>query len=50
MGERLDGDLHVGGVDFDSLSSVEFAGDRIPVEVYLKDAERNLLGYALNFS
>ena len=29
--------------DFDSLSSVEFAGNSISVETYLQDAERNLL-------
>ena len=29
--------------DFDSLSSVEFAGNSISVETYLRDAERNLL-------
>lgn len=28
---------------FESLSSVEFAGNTIPVETYLQDAERNLL-------
>ena len=28
---------------FDSLSSVEFAGNKISVEIYLQDAERNLL-------
>lgn len=29
--------------DFSSLSSVEFAGNKIPVETYLRDAERNLM-------
>ena len=29
--------------DFDSLSSVEFAGNIIPVETYLQDANRNLM-------
>ena len=28
---------------FDSLSSVEFAGDKIPVETYIQDANRNLM-------
>lgn len=31
------------GTAFDSLSSVEFAGNKIPVEAYLQDANRNLL-------
>lgn len=29
--------------DFESLSSVEFAGDKIPIEAYLDDAKRNLM-------
>ena len=32
-----------GETAFDSLSSVEFAGNQIPIEAYLRDAERNLL-------
>ena len=43
MTEALKGGFGDKGISFESLSSVEFAGNIIPVETYLQDAERNLL-------
>ena len=43
MSEIIKGGSGDGGRAFDSLSSVEFAGNKIPVETYLQDASRNLL-------
>ena len=43
MTEVLEGGFGDKKTAFDSLSSVEFAGNKIPVEIYLQDAERNLL-------
>ena len=43
MNEILEGRSEDTKTAFDSLSSVEFAGNKIPVEIYLRDAERNLL-------
>ena len=43
MNETVKGGPGGKETDFDALSSVEFAGDKIPVETYLQDANRNLL-------
>lgn len=43
MGEIIKNNPNNNETDFDSLSSVEFAGGKIPLESYLQDANRNLL-------
>ena len=43
MHETISAESKSGETPFDSLSSVEFAGNKIPVEIYLQDANRNLL-------
>ena len=43
MTETLKNEPNNENSDFTSLSSVEFAGDKIPIEAYLSDAERNLM-------
>lgn len=43
MSEIINNNSNNGETGFDSLSSVEFAGDKISLESYLQDANRNLL-------